>query len=276
MPFEIIHLSDLHFGNPTAYLRRKEVDKVLDSLLAKVDTQAAFLVISGDVVFQGSQAGYKEALGVINAAIERNKVDRSRVLLCPGNHDIVQEASGRKYFTSFDEWSTEIRGDKSCTFADKPVQLIKNEARYFLLINSAFHADHKMGLIDISSVEQILRTLPATDETTTQQVRVAITHHHMIPVSPEDTSTTRNAYGLIHLLEAYSFSALLHGHQHAMLNINMGEAKMLLSGVGAFSYSRPGYMNTVAVYRGQGSIIENVERYGLTADSASGIVEIRS
>jgi len=237
MSFEILHLSDLHFGNPAAYLSRKEAGKVLDSLLAKVNAQAVFLVISGDIVLEGNQIGYSEALAVINGAIERNKVNRSRVLLCPGNHDIVKEVNGRRYFASFDEWSAGVRGDKECTFAGMPARLIENELGCFLLINSAYHADHKIGLVDLNAVEELLRDLPTSGETTQLQMRVAITHHHMVPVLQDDASTMRNAYGLIQLLGKYSFSALLHGHQHAMLNINMEKAKMRLSGVGSFSYS---------------------------------------
>lgn len=273
MFFEILHLSDLHFGNPDAHLRRNEVRRILDSLLSKVDAPKSFLIISGDIIFKGNREGYGEALEAINTAIEHHKLDRSRILLCPGNHDIVKKMLGQQCFTSFDEWSSGIRADKKCTFAGTSARLIENELGYFLLINTAYHLDCHMGLVDVAAVETLLNSLPPFDTDTPQRLRVAITHHHIIPVLPDDTSTTRNAYQLVQLLEKHGFSALLHGHQHAMLKINIGSHKMLLSGVGSFGFSTPGYMNSVAIYRGR-SAIETVERYGLTIDSSSGTVRI--
>lgn len=274
MTFEIVHLSDLHFGNPDAHLRRSEVSKALDSLLYKVNAPTSFLIISGDIIFRGERKGYSEAVEVINAAIERHKLNRSNILVCPGNHDIVKEESGRPYFTSFDEWSSSVRGDKKCTFAGASARLIENDTGDFLLINSAFHINHEFGLIDLLTVEKILKSLPIQDVAAPQRLRVAVAHHHIIPVLRDDISTTRNAYSLIQLLEKYGFSVLLHGHQHAMLSLNVGAHKMLLSGVGSFGFFTPGYINSVAIYRGQGALIKTEERYGLTLDSGSGIVKM--
>ena len=248
--------------------------KVLDILLSKITVPASFLVISGDITFQGHSQGYAEAIEAIESAIERRKLDRSNILVCPGNHDIVQEPSGLRYFTSFDEWSARLRGDKKCTFAGKSARLISNDTGDFLLLNTAYHADHKTGLVDLSTATRLLEELPAQVVRAPQRLRVAIAHHHMIPVLFGDISTTQNAYLLIELLEKYGFSALLHGHQHAMLNLQVGQRGMILSGVGSFGYLTAGYINTVAIYRGRGSLIEKTERYGLTRDTRSGIVQL--
>lgn len=274
MCFEILHLSDLHFGNPNAHLRHSDVVKALDTLLSKIVAPASFLIISGDIIFQGQPHGYAEAIEAIESAIERRKLNRSNILICPGNHDIVKEPSGSLYFTSFDEWSARVRGDKKCTFAGKPARLISNDTGDFLLLNTAYHSDHKMGLVDLITVSRLLEELPAQDVSAPQRLRVAIAHHHMIPVLSGDTSTTQNAYLLIELLEKHGFSALLHGHQHAMLNLQVGQRGMVLSGVGSFGYSTAGYINSVAIYRGRGASIEKQERYGLTRDTRSGIVQI--
>ncbi len=275
MTFEFLHLSDLHFGNPDAHLSQRDVNNALDTLLNSMNAPSRFLIISGDITFQGNSNGYKEAAAVINEAIEHHKLDRSKVLVCPGNHDIVQEKEGRPYFTSFDEWSTRVRGDKECTFAGASARLIENDTGDFLLLNTAHHADHKMGLIDLKMVENLLKKLPTQDDSS-RRLRVAIAHHHLIPVLPTDTSTTRNAYPFIQLLETYGFTALLHGHQHAMLSLSVGSSKIQLSGVGSLSYSTPGYINSVAIYRGKGALINKEERFGLTLDASSGIVKILS
>jgi len=274
MKFDIAHLSDLHFGNPKAHLRRSDVSKALDTVLAQLKAPASLLIISGDITFQGNKEGYKEAAEAIKSAIERHHMPASNVFVCPGNHDIVIEELGNPYFTSFDAWSAQVRNDKFCTFANRPARLIKNEIGDFLLLNTAYHADHKMGLVDLAAVKELLKNESHAPKGEPQRLRVAILHHHIVPVLPEDTSTTRNAYELIGLLDKHGFSAVLHGHQHAILDLTIGQSKMRLSGVGSFGYLTAGYMNSVAVYRGQEGAIERVERYGLTLDSSTGIVQI--
>lgn len=275
MTFEILHLSDLHFGNPTAHLRRSDLSKALNSLMSRIKAHNSLIIISGDVTFKGNKEGYREATEIFNEAIDYHKFDRSNILVCPGNHDIVIEKSGRPYFTSFDEWSASIRDDKKCTFANVHAQLIENDIGNFLLLNTAHHANHEMGLVDLPSVERLLEKLPIPVDAPPTRLRVAVAHHHFIPVLPGDSSTTRNAYPLIQLLEKYGFSALLHGHQHAMLTLSVGARNLQLSGVGSFGFSTPGYINSVAIYQGEGASISKEERYGLTLDASSGVVKIQ-
>ncbi|RYH53415.1 MAG: hypothetical protein EON54_13725 [Alcaligenaceae bacterium] len=274
MTFDIAHLSDLHFGNPNSHLTREDVARAMDAVLSQLKADTSFLVISGDITFQGKEDGYLEAKDAIKAAITRKGLPASNVLMCPGNHDIVKEATSTPFFTAFDAWSTGIRNDKSCTFAGASARLIQNDTADFLLLNSAYHADHKMGLVDLISTEKLLASAGITKDSA-HRLRLAVVHHHVVPVLEEDVSTTRNAYSLIKLLIKYGFASLMHGHQHAMLDLTIGHNKLQISGVGSFGYSTPGYINSVVVYRGRGSSIEEVEHYGLTKDAASGLVHIK-
>lgn len=274
MAFDILHLSDLHFGNPEAHLRRREIDAAFDALLSQLNGPNSLVVISGDITFKGQQKGYDEAKDVIVSAINRRKISKTSVLVCPGNHDVVEERASLPYFTSFDAWSTGLRSDKRCTFAGNPVRLVENEAGTFLLVNSAYHANYAFGHVSLSHVEGLLQKLSPPEPGKPLPLRVAITHHHVIPVLDEDTSTTRNAYSFIKLLERYGFSALLHGHQHAMLHLQVGQGNMLVSGIGSPTFSTPGYMNTAAIYRGEDGAIEQMERFGLSLDSHSGIFKV--
>lgn len=274
MSFELVHLSDLHFGNPRAHLTGNQVSKALDTIFSQVSAKNAFLIISGDVTLQGRAEGYEEAFDVISGAVDRHGIPRSNVLACPGNHDIVIEQPGKRHFSSFDAWSSRIRADTQCTFAGSPVRLVQHQAADFLLFNTAYHLDHTKGLADLREAERLLKMLAPKLGESENRPRIAIAHHHMIPVSDDDTSTTRNAYGLLSLLEKYDFSALLHGHQHAMQNLFIGDKKMRISGIGSFGFLTAGFMNTAAIYRGNQGIIETIEYLGLTLDTDSGVVSI--
>lgn len=275
MDFEILHLSDLHFGNPCGHLRQKDTRKVLDTLFSRIRSSKSVLVVSGDVTFQGRPEGYREALDALSSAIRQHNFQPGNVLVCPGNHDIVRERVGHEYFSSFDAWSAGVRGDKKCTFAGNPVRLIKNDVGDFLLLNTAYHADHQVGRVDIAATEALLQQLIERCESSLERPRIAVAHHHMIPVLADDASTTRNAHSLLRLLIQHRFSALLHGHQHAMLDLAIGNARMILSGVGSFGFATPGYINSAAIYRGRNGVVNEVERLGITLDSSSGVIEIK-
>lgn len=271
MNFAIVHLSDLHFGNPAIHLTRKDVGQALDSILAMVAGERAMLVISGDVTFQGQAVGYEDAIEHIFGAIDRNGISPADVLMCPGNHDIVAERNSQRCFSTFDAWSSRIRGDSECTYAGNPARFIQNDIGDFLLLNTAHHLDYAMGLVDIEFSKKTIESFGQLKE---GRLRIAIGHHHLVPVLAADTSTTRNAYDLLQLLDEHNFSAYLHGHQHAVLNLSIGQHQMRVSGIGSFGFTTAGYMNTVAVYRGQGNIIDSVEYFGLSLDSKTGIAKI--
>ena len=274
MSFEIVHLSDLHFGNPAIHLRRNDVSKALDSILSLVSGPRAVLVISGDVSFQGRKEGYDDALEHLSAAIGRHGISPDNVLMCPGNHDIVIENGSKRCFSTFDAWSSRMRADSACTFAGTPARLVQTEIGEFLLLNTAHHLDHTMGLVEIEFAKAAIKSHKQRAPGELEPLRVAVGHHHLVPVLDRDTSTTRNAYDLLQLLDDHKFSAYLHGHQHAVLNLRIGQNQMRISGIGSFSFSTPGYMNTVAIYRGTANIIEDVEYFGLSLDSKNNIVKI--
>lgn len=275
MSFEIIHLSDLHFGNPDSHLRRTDINTALDSLLSQATHPNRMLVISGDITFRGQKIGYTDATEIIGKAVRHNGINLQNVLVCPGNHDVVKEDDGHPYFESFDIWSSGLRGDKQCTFANNPVRLITNDIGDFLLLNTAYSAEHDKGTVNINDAKKLLKQLSSL-ASAPPKLRIAIAHHHMIPVQEDDLSTTRNAYMLIKLLDEYGFTALLHGHQHAMLKLGAGESNLLLSGIGSFNFFTPGYINSAAIYRGEKDKINEIDYFGITLDTPEKIVKIKS
>jgi 3',5'-cyclic AMP phosphodiesterase CpdA len=266
MNVEIVHLSDLHFGDPKQPISKRDLGDVLGSIFGRVDAKNCHLVISGDITLRGDRSGYRDAGEVISAAITKHNVNKKNIYVCPGNHDIVKETPSNPFFTSFDIWSTGLRGDKHCTFAGQSVRLVRSEIVDYLLINTSFHADREFGLVDYEEVNKQLTTLAKQNQEGNNRLRIAITHHHFVPVLAEDTSTTRNAHKVLTLLEKYGFSMLLHGHQHARLNLKIGQKQMHISGVVSFGQATPGYINGAAIYRGTEAGINTIDYYGISLD----------
>ena len=148
MTTTILHISDLHFGDPDATLNRIEVSKVFGSLLARAG-QDALVVLSGDITYQGQKKGYSEALDALQPALEKFGISGKRVIVCPGNHDIVKSAAGGTSFEAFDAWSAGLRNDKHCTFNDIACRRVSYPEAEFLVINSAYHGNSKYGLIEL-------------------------------------------------------------------------------------------------------------------------------
>jgi len=245
MAVTILHVSDLHFGDKKAILNRLEVGQVLKNLLVKAGHDA-LLVLSGDISFKGLQQGYVEASDALQAVIEASAIPRNRIIVCPGNHDVVKSAGSSFSFTAFDSWSAGLRNDKRCTFSTESCRRVKSEEADFLVINSAYHGNIEYGLVDLTQMDSVLAGMDAAPEIP----RIAVLHHHLIPFSGRtDHSTTRNAYQVITRLTKHGFSLVLHGHQHALLELGIGNGSMKICGVGSFRYTTPGFINGASLYR---------------------------
>ena len=94
-PLLVLHLSDLHF---TAEMK---VDTLLQPLEADLrhllgDKRLDYLVISGDFADKCNEAGWALAAQFVTQLREEFGLDALRIVLAPGNHDLVQ---GDEYFT---------------------------------------------------------------------------------------------------------------------------------------------------------------------------------
>lgn len=267
MALTILHISDLHFGDPTAAFNREEVGRVVQNLLAKAGPDV-ILVLSGDISFKGKRQGYTEARDALHAALETSSIPRDRIIVCPGNHDVVKSAASFSPFDAFDAWSADLRNDKRCTFSTTSCRLVSCHDIDFLVINSAHHGDIEYGLVELTRLDALLADMDADAERGHGVPRVAVLHHHLIPFSGHrDKSTTRNAYQVLTRLTKHGFSLVLHGHQHARLELAVGDGSMKLCGVGSFRYITPGFINGASLYRMNGRNQVSADHYAISKDA---------
>jgi len=84
------HISDMHFegGHP---LDRKELaDYILDAAREKLEKgwKPDFIAISGDIAYSAEQGQYSDAICFLDELLQMLELQRDRVSMCPGNHDI--------------------------------------------------------------------------------------------------------------------------------------------------------------------------------------------
>jgi 3',5'-cyclic AMP phosphodiesterase CpdA len=86
----IVHLSDLHVSNDSAFDQQRIVAAALDDLeRAHSDRAVGLLVFSGDLAFAGKadQLATGEEM-LLRASRDRLSLSRAQTILVPGNHDV--------------------------------------------------------------------------------------------------------------------------------------------------------------------------------------------
>ena len=266
MTVTLLHISDPHFGDKNGVLDRIQVSKILSTLLRKAGSNA-FLVLSGDISFKGQREGYDKADEALSPVIESTGFSRHRIIVCPGNHDVVKLASSTSPFEAFDNWSAKLRGGKKhCTFSTRSCRLVSFPEVDFFVINSAYDGNIKYGLVNLHEMDTVLAEMGSTPSS--DRLRIAVLHHHLIPFSGRsDESTTRNAYQVLGRLIKHGFSLTLHGHQHALLELGVGDSSMKLCGVGSFRYITPGFINGASIYKVDDTKQVSADHYAISMDA---------
>jgi 3',5'-cyclic AMP phosphodiesterase CpdA len=255
----IIHISDLHFGSNELVYTHSELNSGLHSFLSVVKDEKPYVLITGDITFQGRPHGYNEAEQFMRRYLEDNLLTREKLLLCPGNHDIVKTSSDP--FANFDAFSYALRLDNVFTYSDNNCVIYEDQNVVFLGINTAYRADHRYGAADVKKLQELLRTKtwPA------DKLKIAFLHHHLINQFEGDISVLRNAYGVLTVLDKYEFEYIVHGHQHSNQAMPIGESRMRIFGVRTFNFDTPGYPNGFNCYKiTEDSIV--VENYTFSRD----------
>lgn len=95
-----IHVSDLHFGHGRDATEDFDQQAVVAALLRDVKLVAAelgapdYVFVTGDIAFSAGKEQYSATARWLDQLLGLLSLDRSRVLLVPGNHDVERKAAG--------------------------------------------------------------------------------------------------------------------------------------------------------------------------------------
>ena len=240
----IVQFSDFHFGNNDSTFNWKSFAMSLGFYLKK-KVENPLLIISGDITFKGYSKGYVEAIKFFECLIDNGVTERSRILMCPGNHDIVN-----KSFREFDAFSYKLRRDSKFLFQERSHQEFLIDGCLFKFFNSSYHMDHSYGLIEKSAM--------TTEHKNHDGLKIAVMHHHLLNMFKDDTSAVRNAYDLYKYLDIEGFNYLLHGHQHSEQSYCMGRSHMKVISARSGNYHQKGFLNSVNLYQINDVIFEGM------------------
>jgi hypothetical protein len=91
-----MHLSDLHFRSDEQHKWDENI--VLKALLGNVKGNLEsglhpnFIAVTGDISYKGKQEGYKLAKEFFDELLGVTKLQKDRLFIVPGNHDVNQDA----------------------------------------------------------------------------------------------------------------------------------------------------------------------------------------
>lgn len=245
---QIVHLSDLHFGDHHRFRAAKAADgkvpreasaaelaELLATDLAGLDTDIPTIVcITGDLSntadlseFDDAERFLEKILSISNLA---KRISKNEIFLVPGNHDVTYEheklshrwLNWTDFFNRF--YGTAIRRDQPVEFAnvyDRSTDL----GAVILTLNTSIFVqrgteDQNRGRIDedqLARIEMMLREIP--EATLNSSIKVAMMHHHpiLIPALVEGGrgyDAVYNSGKLLVRLRKFGFHVVLHGHKH--------------------------------------------------------------
>lgn len=232
----VLHLSDLHFGT--------DHDPVLSSVDALATIVAKDLrelrlspdcvVVSGDLTTQCQPAGLAAAREFMDDLRQKlpQGLDRTAFLVVPGNHEInwtkIKAASdlGHPAKRIREDGFSDYRGFFAEFYGRVDDDLFTrswSDGRTFVLgLNSCVVDGPDHPGVGYVAPEQLERARAKWEDDWKRCVaRIAVLHHHLLPVTwtgtsteAQDTSLTVNARRVMNWLSENGFQIALHGHQH--------------------------------------------------------------
>lgn len=216
----VLHISDVHAGPDELSTTASGIAEAVKNNIGGV----RFIVVSGDLGLRGRDQE-RGAKFVVELSRELG-IPEARRICCAGNHDIQTDRPSKK----FETYAAAVYGigRQSRYVGDAPVTYYESDGVEFLLINSAYHGDHRYGKVDLHELRTAVRSFSG------RAFRIAVVHHHIIPIDERDPSTIVNAYECVKILTEAGTDVLLHGHRHSALTITI--ERMRVFGVGTVSF----------------------------------------
>lgn len=258
----IIHLTDVHFGyamkNDTRVdmhrFKHGQYNQPLSehireefSTYFNYDSRRLFLVVSGDFTYTASKAEFNIALSFMNDVCEILSIDKEKVLLTPGNHDIdwdsekvdppnrfdnyisfLYEFYGRTLFNKLYpmiKWDLTVNSTRPSPEDILAIHHYPNQKLLFISFNSCMYESNQnhYGFIGGKQFKLISNYIKQNniDES---YIKIAVTHHHLLPhpasvIMSEgsiwmDLSIIRDSGLVEYKLENMGFDIVFHGHKH--------------------------------------------------------------
>lgn len=247
----VLCLSDLHFGEDYAFLRRGEISAIGDTRKTLADclfqdlerlgfsNDIAAVIVTGDFITKGNwnDAVRNEALEEFTHLSNRLGIDKTNIIAVPGNHDIVRSSTAQNQgtpYTTVDKQTDYSHETMFRTFVEKladrswkdPLNYTKRICLEevdldICVINSCVITNTnwtEYGYAGKFGIEAIDSLIDIKSERV--HFRFLALHHHLLPVATVNTpnssgvSLTLDASLILSAAQRAGVHVAIHGHQH--------------------------------------------------------------
>lgn len=271
--FEILHISDTHYGQAHFFSNlpsakdnlplddKPSLEKFIGKAITKEQLNPKLLVISGDLTQRGTTAEFDLARKSISAILNflKDAGVETELIVTPGNHDVnwgLQQGDSdpSMAFVPYIHFRNSLLTRGRIDLPIKPERLYEVSAHQFgdvKVIIATFNSavlickDDQRGYIGESQLDNVFLEVNALDPEI-QAVRIAVFHHHLVPVHSieseiaselllTDASSVKKR-----LLKERCFIAL-HGHRHQGHEeiVGDGESSLVVIGCGSSAVAIP-------------------------------------
>ena len=224
----ILHLSDLHFTDNRDVFRFIDIEpqEFASRIVEPLANRPDYVVISGDFTWDGDISDFELARQFVECLLARLNLPPDRLAISPGNHDIrwgrgehpANETERRSPYRVF------YRQLKNRDPIDDLNDFIVRPDLTLLCLNSTSKESREFagyGFIGERQHRSLWKAVQLEPLFTPAAIRVAVLHHHLLPVTWREPISPDAKYSLtldaeaiqIQLLNA-GFQMALHGHQH--------------------------------------------------------------
>lgn len=230
----ILHLSDIHFGLDFGFPEMQTpnskplINRIKDYFEGKRDIKIGLVIVSGDITTRADgDMFFGPAIGFFNELCSFFSIRKEQIVFVPGNHDIplhkaeflgyTHEETFKAFLKEFYQKKKELSGLERFITADG----IKLDVLRINSIRLRKVSEKNFGYVGWDDYNRIMLDAMDTD---TKTIKIAVLHHHLLPVPNEELIEYDSDYGSISVtvdsgrvlegLQKYNFNLVLHGHQH--------------------------------------------------------------
>ncbi len=245
----LLWLSDLHFSDKNhSFPLKEEVqrgNKLSEAIRKDLDTQGiqeiGGIIITGDLTWGALKDEFALVRSFLDDIMSWSTLTPNKIILCPGNHDIAfsdkpwEKGKPIPKVTEESKKNFEIFYSGLFTIAPNPylasgrrfllsrssvVEMVSLNSSYLRQTENIFQGQGYVGekQRDFIATEM---GWPDLDSSSPRPFRIAILHHHIVPVIPEElavyeqqSSLLYDAGALCNWVVKHHVNLVLHGHMH--------------------------------------------------------------
>lgn len=236
----ILHISDLHFGEDFAYPHTTtavpgtpNLEDVLSDYIRDAEFDVGIVVVSGDLVTRGIERYFRDVTTFLDGLLTRLGLSRNHTVVVPGNHDLWLDDDAAFTYShtyahelGYREWYDSFMASKNANLSLERLKVFEHagsdSAAAFIQVNSARLREREtmeFGYVGSHRYIPLLRALNDVDKS--GMFRFFVMHHHLVPVPGNEhvrpgrpVSVTVDSGHIIENLQRYGVQCVLHGHQH--------------------------------------------------------------